>query len=139
MSSCPRRMDAGNKNTFSMHHPRIRNVTTYVVRFKTKSHTHSNLTKSGETQRYSWERRKRMLVVVSYVPVANIHLHPGSKQLRTHRFGAFLLSFRSDCHCCTTQLQVIFRFFLTVSSAAEYLNGFCFREFGVSPQYSTPK
>ena len=33
---CPRRVDAGNKNTPSMHHPRRRNMTTSVVGFKNK-------------------------------------------------------------------------------------------------------
>ena len=37
--SCPRRVNAGNKNTPSMHHPRRRNVTTLVVGLKKWSHT----------------------------------------------------------------------------------------------------
>ena len=40
----PRRVNAGNKNTPSMHHPRRRNVTTLMVGLK-NSHTRKNLTK----------------------------------------------------------------------------------------------
>ena len=39
--SCPRRVNAGNKNTPSMHHPRRRNVTTSMVGLK-DSHTHTH-------------------------------------------------------------------------------------------------
>ena len=37
--SCPRRVNAGNKNTPSTHHPRRRNVTTLMVGFKKWAHT----------------------------------------------------------------------------------------------------
>ena len=37
--SCPRRVNASNKNTPSMHHPRRRNVTTLTVGLKKRSHT----------------------------------------------------------------------------------------------------
>ena len=56
--SCPRWVNAGNKNTPSKHHPRRRNVTTAMVGLK-KGHIRKNLTKNGEPQRYSWERRRR--------------------------------------------------------------------------------
>ena len=48
---CPRRVNASNKNTSSMHHPRRRNVTTSVVGLK-NGHIRKNLTQNGEPQRY---------------------------------------------------------------------------------------
>ena len=52
--SCPRRVNAGNKNTPSTHHPQRRNMTTLMVGLK-NGHIRKNLTqKSGELQRYSW-------------------------------------------------------------------------------------
>ena len=53
--SCPRRVNAGNKNTPSTHHPRRRNVTTLMVGLKKKTVTYAKISpKSGEPQRYSW-------------------------------------------------------------------------------------
>ena len=62
--SCPRRVNAGNKNTPSTHHPRRRNVTTLMVGFK-NSHICKNVTRkvvnprdiAGECRR----RRRRMV------------------------------------------------------------------------------
>ena len=54
--SCPRRVNAGNKNTPSTHHPRRRNVTTLMVGLK-NGHIRKNL--SGEPQRYSWGTKKK--------------------------------------------------------------------------------
>ena len=51
--SCPRRVNAGNKNTPSTHHPRRRNVTTLMVGLKTVTYAKIS-PKSGEPQRYSW-------------------------------------------------------------------------------------
>ena len=51
-------VDAGNKNTLSMHHPRRRIVTTSMVGFK-NGHTRKNLTQNGEPQRYSWDTQKK--------------------------------------------------------------------------------
>ena len=51
--SCPRRVNAGNKNTLSTHHPRRRNVTTLMVGLK-NGHIRKNL-----TQRYSWGTQKK--------------------------------------------------------------------------------
>ena len=52
--SCPRRVNASNKNTPSTHHPRNRNVTTLMVGLK-KTVTYAKISpKSGEPQRYSW-------------------------------------------------------------------------------------
>ena len=57
--SCPRRVNAGNKNTPSTHHPRRRNVTTLMVGLK-KTVTYAKiLPKSGEPQRYSWGTHKK--------------------------------------------------------------------------------
>ena len=57
--SCPRRVNAGNKNTPSTHHPRRRNVTTLMIGLK-NGHIRKNLTpKSGEPQRYSWGTQKK--------------------------------------------------------------------------------
>ena len=51
--SCPRQVNAGNKNTPSTHHPRRRNVTTLMVGLK-KTVTYAKISpKSGEPQRYS--------------------------------------------------------------------------------------
>ena len=55
---CPRRVNAGNKNTPSMHHPRKQNVTTFIVGLKKRSHT-QNLNQNGEPKRYSWEHTRR--------------------------------------------------------------------------------
>ena len=57
--SCPRRVNAGNKNTPSTHHPWRRNVTTLMVILKKRSHTQKSHPKSGEPQRYSWGTKKR--------------------------------------------------------------------------------
>ena len=68
--SCPRRVNAGNKNTPSTHHPRRRNVTTLMVGLKTKNKKRSHTQKShpppqkkkkknGEPQRYSWGTQKK--------------------------------------------------------------------------------
>ena len=51
-------MNAGNKNTFSMHQPRKRNVTTSVVGLE-NGHIRKHLAKIGEPQRYSWEKQKK--------------------------------------------------------------------------------
>ena len=49
--SCPRRVNAGNKNTPSTHHPQRRNVTTLMVGLK---NSHAKISpQSGEPQRYS--------------------------------------------------------------------------------------
>ena len=56
--SCPRQVNAGNKNTPSMHHPRRQTVTTSMFGLK-NAQIRKNLTKNGEPQRYSWERRRR--------------------------------------------------------------------------------
>ena len=56
--SCPRRVNAGNKNTPSTHHPRRRNVTTLIFGLK-NGHIRKNLTQSGEPQRYSWGTQKK--------------------------------------------------------------------------------
>ena len=53
--SCPRRVNADNKNTPSKHHPRRRNVTTLMVGLKKKNgHIRKISPKSGEPQRYCW-------------------------------------------------------------------------------------
>ena len=56
--SCPRWVNASNKNMTSMHHPQRPNVTTSMVGLK-NGHIRKNLTKSHEPQRYSWEDRGR--------------------------------------------------------------------------------
>ena len=58
--SCPRRVNAGNKNTPSTHHPWRRNVTTLMVGLKSKTVTYAKISpKSGEPQRYSWGTQKK--------------------------------------------------------------------------------
>ena len=56
--SCRRRVNAGNKNTPSMHHPRRWNVTTSAVGLK-NGHIHKSLIPNGEPQRYSWGTQKK--------------------------------------------------------------------------------
>ena len=56
--SCPARVNAGNKNTPSTHHPQRRKVTTSVVGLK-NNHIRKNLAQKGDPQRYSWEHRRR--------------------------------------------------------------------------------
>ena len=66
--SCPRRMNAGNKNTPSEHHPRRRNVTTLMVGLK-KTVTYAKISpRNGEPQRYSWgtQKKKKMLMKKTY-------------------------------------------------------------------------
>ena len=58
--SCPRWMNARNKNNPSMHHPWRWNVTASMVGLK-KSHIRKNLTQNGEPQRFSWGRRRRRI------------------------------------------------------------------------------
>ena len=57
--SCPRRVNAGNKNTPSTHHPRRRNVTTLMVELKNGHTQKSHPPKIGEPQRYSWGTQKK--------------------------------------------------------------------------------
>ena len=72
--SCPRWVNASNKDTPSMHHPRRLNVATSMVGLKkTKTVTCAkislktvnprdkagNAEEEGEPQRYSWKRRRR--------------------------------------------------------------------------------
>ena len=58
--SWPRRVNGGNKNTPSLHHPRRQNVTTSMVGLK-NSHIHKNLTQIGEPQRSSWGTQKQKM------------------------------------------------------------------------------
>ena len=53
-----RRVNAGNKNTPSMHHPQKQNVTTSMVVLK-NDHICNNLSQNGEPQRYSWGTQKK--------------------------------------------------------------------------------
>ena len=58
--SCPRRVNASNKNTSSMHHPQRRNVTASMVGLKKKNgHIRKNLTPHDGPQRYSWGTQKK--------------------------------------------------------------------------------
>ena len=57
--SCPRRVNAGNKNTPSTHHPRRRNVTTLMVGLK-NGHIRKNLTQKVVNPRdIAGERKKK--------------------------------------------------------------------------------
>ena len=56
--SCPRLVNAGYKNTPSMHHPWKWNVTTSMVGLK-NNHIGKNLTQNDEPQGYRWECRRR--------------------------------------------------------------------------------
>ena len=63
--SCPRRVNAGNKNTPSTHHPRRRNVTTLMVGLKKRSHTRKSHPKLVNLRDIAGERRRRRPVVTS--------------------------------------------------------------------------
>ena len=56
--TCPRQVNADNRNATSMHHPQRQNVTISMAELK-NGHICKNLTKNGEPQRHSWERRRR--------------------------------------------------------------------------------
>ena len=56
--SCPRRVNASNKNTTSIQHPWRWNVTTSVVGLK-NGHIRKSLTQNGEPQRHSWGTQKK--------------------------------------------------------------------------------
>ena len=57
--SSPWRVNAGNKNTPSMHHPRRWNVTTSMIGLKNCQICKNLTLKNGEPQRSSWESRRR--------------------------------------------------------------------------------
>ena len=57
--SCPRRMNAGNKNTPRTHHPRRRNVTTLMVGLKKRSHTQKSHPKVVNPRDIAGERKKK--------------------------------------------------------------------------------
>ena len=56
--SCPRRVNAGNKNTPSTHHPQRRNVTTLMVGLKKRSHTQKSHPKVVNPRDIAGERKK---------------------------------------------------------------------------------
>ena len=60
---CPRRVNAGNKNTPSLHHPQRWNVTTYMVGLG-NGHICQNLTQNGEPRDRTGECRRRRMEVV---------------------------------------------------------------------------
>ena len=57
--SCPRRVNAGNKNTPSTHHPWRRNVTTLMVGLKKWSHTQKSHPKVVNPRDIAGERQKK--------------------------------------------------------------------------------
>ena len=57
--SCPRRVNAGNKNTPSTHHPRRPNVTTLMVGLKKRSHTQKSHPKVVNPRDTAGERKKK--------------------------------------------------------------------------------
>ena len=59
LRSCPRRVNAGNKNTPSMHHPRRRNVTTLMVGLKNGHHTQKSHPKVVNPRDIAGERKKK--------------------------------------------------------------------------------
>ena len=64
--SCPRRVNAGNKSTPSMHHPRRRNVTTLMVGLK-NGHIRKNLTQKVVNPRDIAGERKKNYYYYYYV------------------------------------------------------------------------
>ena len=57
--SCPRRVNAGNKNTPSTHHPRRWNVTTSLVGLKKRSHTQKSHPKVLNPRDIAGKRQKK--------------------------------------------------------------------------------
>ena len=57
--SCPRRVNAGNKNTPSTHHPRRRNMATLMVGLKKRSHTQKSHLKIVNPRDIAGERKKK--------------------------------------------------------------------------------
>ena len=57
--SCPRRVNAGNKNTPSTHHPRRRNVTNLMVGLKKRSPTQKSHPKVVNPRDIPGERKKK--------------------------------------------------------------------------------
>ena len=65
-NSCPRRVNAGNKNTPSMHHPRRRNVTTLMVGVKKRSHTQKSHQKVVNPRDIAGERKKKETSMIQF-------------------------------------------------------------------------
>ena len=62
LTSCPRRVNAGNKNTPSLHHPQRQNVTTSMVGLKTVTYAKFSLkmvNPRGVTQSKKKKRQKK--------------------------------------------------------------------------------
>ena len=75
-----RRVNAGNKNTPSTHHPRRRNVTTLMVGLK-NGHIRKNLTENGDIAgEHRRRRRRRMINILDLTVSTLINL---SQQIRT--------------------------------------------------------
>ena len=64
--SCPRRVNVGNKNKPSMHHPQRWNVTALMIGLKT-SHICKNFTQNGEPQ--SWGRRRSITMLSTILSI----------------------------------------------------------------------
>ena len=74
-------MNAGNRNTLSMHRPRRRNVTTSMVGLK-NGHIRKNLTQNGEPQRHSWGTQKKKFAVCPRNML--VYLRDGAAQTTVH-------------------------------------------------------
>ena len=57
--SCTRRVNAGNKNTPSTHHPRRRNANTFMVGLKKRSHTQKSRPKVVNPRDIARESKKK--------------------------------------------------------------------------------
>ena len=72
--SCPRRMNAGNKNTPSMHHPQRRNVTTSMVGIKKKwSHTQKSHTKWWTPEIQLGKAEETIPITHAYKTCSHLH------------------------------------------------------------------
>ena len=75
-------LNAGNKNTPSMHHPRRLNVTNSMVGLKKRTFTYGkNLIQNDEPQTYSWGTQKKKIPV-------NCHLSKSLSSMMTPRVVA---------------------------------------------------
>ena len=70
--SCPRRVNAGNKNTPSTHHPRRQNVTTLMVGLKKRSHTQKSHPKVVNPRDVAGERKKKKKKYI-YIYIGSSH------------------------------------------------------------------
>ena len=129
--SCPRRVNAGNKNTPSTHHPQRRNVTTLMVGLK-NGHIRKNLTqkvvnprdiagerKKNKTKQNKKQKNKKLSLLCVAVPqrwsgtLLLLVDCVSSQQHASVSQGRICSDF---CTCCHTEIEAAYQtFYLTQS------------------------